>query len=455
MPPVAVLIPGIMGSELRLGDEVVWPGPIQSLVFAYTKMDQLLSPYLRATDVIRSYAYFSTQYQALIDDLAVLGFREPDRTLLVFPYDWRKANENAADKLADLLDTVPTLHGARAEVSIVAHSMGGLIARHYLESGRFKDRPGFDRVRRLITLGTPHRGAPLALIRILGQEKALWLSAAQIKQATNDSRYTAPYQLLPPPSEVFAWDANPTSDLAGLDPYDRDVGRALGLNPDCVEAARAFHATLDPTRRPQGVRYFCFSGTRLTTVSFAKFTRGGAGYSVSKVERDGGGDGTVPFWSSTLPGVQCLAIGGEHSAIYKDRELRRTLAALLGHRDALGPLSFETFGGPPLVDVTVREKVVDPGRQVRLTLTPDAGVAVLDGEVRVERVQAPAPGSDNPVFVPVGQPLRVRYEGPLAESVGLVIDAPAGGGGYRVAYYHRDVPEPTGMDEFFVQQPLP
>src|SRR5262249_44415202 len=138
------------------------------------------------------------------------------------------------------------------------------------------------------------------------------------------------------------------------------------------------HASLDPNRRPANVRYFCFSGTRLTTASFAKFTRDGSGYQVKKVERDGGGDGTVPFWSSNLPGIQCLAIGGEHSAIYKDRELRRTLAALLGKADLLGPLPFEVTG-LPVVDVTVREKVIDPGQPLGLSLDPDLGMAVLDG----------------------------------------------------------------------------
>jgi pimeloyl-ACP methyl ester carboxylesterase len=451
MPPIAVLIPGIMGSELRLGDEVIWPGPIKSLIFAYKKMDQLLSPDLVPTHLIRSYA-FSTQYQAILDDLTDLGFNETERTLIDFPYDWRKANEHTADKLADLLDTFPELHGADAEVTLIAHSMGGLIARHYLESGRFKDRPGFGRVRRLVTLGTPHRGAPLALIRILGLEQALWLSAAQMKAATNDSRYPAPYQLLPPPSEVFAWDDHPASELAGLDPYDPEVGRALGLNPDSVEAARAFHATLDPMRRPAGVRYFCFSGTRLTTTAFTKFTRTGAGYRVKKVERDASGDGTVPFWSSTLPGVQCLAVGGEHSAIYKDRELRRILAALLGQPGHLGPLPFESTG-PPTVDVTVREKVLGAGQQLHLTLNPDTGVTVLDGEVRVERADDPA--GTSPVFTPIGAPLRIRYEGPLAESVGLIVDAPPEVGGYRIAYYHRDSAELTGSDEFFVQEAAP
>src|SRR4051794_12741368 len=99
MPSVTVLIPGIMGSELRLDGEVIWPGPIRSLVLPYRKMDKLLNPDLTATDLIRSYA-FSSQYQALIDDLGELGFREDNRTLFIFPYDWRKANEQAAAQLA-------------------------------------------------------------------------------------------------------------------------------------------------------------------------------------------------------------------------------------------------------------------------------------------------------------------------------------------------------------------
>src|SRR5262249_48229867 len=141
MTTVAVLIPGIMGPELRLDGELVWPGPIHSLVLPYRKMDKLLNPDLTATDLIRSYA-FSLQYQALIDDLGELGFREGDRTLFVFPYDWRKSNEQAAARLADLLDRVIEFHGMDAEVNLIAHSMGGLIARYYLESGVFADRPG-------------------------------------------------------------------------------------------------------------------------------------------------------------------------------------------------------------------------------------------------------------------------------------------------------------------------
>ncbi|MEW6609384.1 MAG: alpha/beta fold hydrolase, partial [bacterium] len=43
-----------------------------------------------------------------------------------------------------------------AKLNIVAHSQGGLVARYYLQRG------GADKVKRLITIGTPHRGSGLA-----------------------------------------------------------------------------------------------------------------------------------------------------------------------------------------------------------------------------------------------------------------------------------------------------
>src|SRR5687767_10085566 len=156
MTHVAIVVPGIMGSELRLGGELIWPGPFQSLVFAFDRMDALLSDDVVATDVIRSYS-ISKQYGALLEDLERCGFDERGSlpTLFAFAYDWRKDNALAADQLADLVDVVFDQHRGQAELSLIAHSMGGLVSRCYLESGRFDGRPGFKAVRRLLTLGTP------------------------------------------------------------------------------------------------------------------------------------------------------------------------------------------------------------------------------------------------------------------------------------------------------------
>ena len=186
--------------------------------------------------------------------------------MFVCPYDWRKDNRLSAEKLAGLIDEANAKHSGTGEILLVAHSMGGLVSRYYLESGAYKDRPGYSAVRQLITLGTPHRGSPLALTAVQGKEKRLWLNADQVLQVASDPRYPSLYQLLPPKGEPFAWDRSAESKLDPIDVYDRTVAQALGLVPGNLGAALAFHKMLDHTKRPTHVRYFTFGGTRQTMV---------------------------------------------------------------------------------------------------------------------------------------------------------------------------------------------
>src|SRR5262252_3221560 len=129
MPHIAILVPGIMGSQLELKGEVIWPGSILNLIGSYKKMGELMDPNLEATDVIRSFS-ISEQYQGLIDDLGKCGFRETDQppTLFVCPYDWRRDNALSANTLADLVDKAVAAHGGagQCEISLIAHRMGGL-----------------------------------------------------------------------------------------------------------------------------------------------------------------------------------------------------------------------------------------------------------------------------------------------------------------------------------------
>ena len=60
--------------------------------------------------------------------------------------------EHFADQLADRIEDIRARTGA-GQVVLVGHSMGGLVARAYLR------KSGGARVRKLITLGTPHEGS--------------------------------------------------------------------------------------------------------------------------------------------------------------------------------------------------------------------------------------------------------------------------------------------------------
>lgn len=454
MNKVAILVPGIMGSVLELNGEVIWPGSVWSLLGTYKKMTELMDPNLVATDVIRSVS-ISDQYEDLIEDLNLCGYREGSSppTLVICPYDWRKDNRDAAKILAAKIDTAVADHGGdeNCEVAIIAHSMGGLVSRYYLESGDFAANPGLKAVKLLITLGTPHRGSPLALSAAIGLEKRVFLSAKQVQVLVNDARYPALYQLMPPPGEPFAWNEDRKTEFEVMDVYDPTLAAALNLNADNLKAAKEFHSALDMSKRPlykgKPVRYFFFAGTRQTTISAVTLLNtGGTNYRLRKTELEDSGDGTVPGWSSGITGIQGQTVGGEHSVIYRNDLLRRTMGVLLGKAGVLKAT-------PLKVEVAIRERVVYPNDIVHVALTFGAGVDKLDGRLDIQIAKLDENGEKIAFSNPVSSHV-ISYAGLNAEKLNVIFNAPAIPGFYRVAYFPTGGAEPAGKDELFVQEQL-
>jgi pimeloyl-ACP methyl ester carboxylesterase len=443
MTAVVILIPGIMGSVLKLGDEIIWPGPVASLIFPYGKMAELMREDLVATDCIRTFSV-TNQYQALIDDLMTCGFSEAGHTLIVAAYDWRKDNARAAQKLADHIDDAQKLHGDKVEITLIAHSMGGLISRYYLESGQFNNRPGFSKVRQMLALGTPHGGAAIALPLVLGLEKRLFLSKDQVLQATSDPRYPAAYQLLPERGEPFTWDEDAGTSL--VDIYDPRVVRRLGLVDANLAAAQRFRSGLDVGRRPAGVRYFSFAGTQQATANHV-LIRAATGTRLKPVaiEDDDGGDGTVPIWSAFLPGLQRHFVGGEHGTIYQDNQLRHVLGTLLGRPGTLAWI-------PGKVQVAVRDKVVEPSDVVHLSISFGTNLRDFSGVLTVERAQTDSVSGIATGFEPPQAVYPVEYKGLGMEAMSLTLPAPDMPGFYRVTIRNDLSANPSGYDELIVQQ---
>lgn len=442
MKRLVVFVPGIMGSELFLGDELIWPGPLSSLIGPYKKMEELLRLDLRVRDVIRKFA-ISEQYGALLRDLRTFGFEE-GASLFLHPYDWRRSNALAAGGLADRIDQAVGSTREEAEVTLLAHSMGGLVSRYYLESGRFTARPGFRAVRRLITLGTPHLGAPLALTAALGKEKRLFLSAAQVHRLVNDPRYPSLYELLPPRGEPFAWNIEPRSGLLPTDIYDPAVAAELRLLEENLDAAQAFRAELDPARRPGEIRYFFFVGSRQSTIAAVTVDLR-IENPVTRVEAEDGGDGTVPIWSAAISGFQSRPVGGEHGTIYKNAELRRTLGLLLGYEGTLVAVE--------RVEVAVRDRVIEPVEPLHVALSISSGTNDLKGELRLSRAELDEQGTLTG-YTPMGRTYPIRYEGIHADRINVILEAPEYAGAYKLEFVRPDG-RSLGEDEFFVQEPTP
>ncbi len=97
-------------------------------------------------------------YDNLYDEFIDNGY-VAEKDLFTLPYDWRNSNVDNSKLLKDKIDEVKEKVDW-PKVDIVAHSMGGLLAREYIESDYYNND-----IDQLITLGTPNRGAPEAYLK--------------------------------------------------------------------------------------------------------------------------------------------------------------------------------------------------------------------------------------------------------------------------------------------------
>jgi len=96
-------------------------------------------------------------YDSLYDTFENNGYSE-GIDLFTLPYQWRASNTETAKLLRGKIQEIKTTTNW-PKVDVVAHSMGGLVARQYIES----DDPVYGYkgdIDQLITLGTPNSGSP-------------------------------------------------------------------------------------------------------------------------------------------------------------------------------------------------------------------------------------------------------------------------------------------------------
>ncbi|MCG2695657.1 hypothetical protein L6248_01855, partial [Candidatus Parcubacteria bacterium] len=103
-------------------------------------------------------------YDNLWEALKLAGYEE-NKTLFAFPYQWRLSNSYTAVLLQEEIRKIKEDICECDKVDIVAHSMGGLVARSYIQSNDYQND-----VDQLIFLGTPHQGSTRAYLAWEGGE---------------------------------------------------------------------------------------------------------------------------------------------------------------------------------------------------------------------------------------------------------------------------------------------
>lgn len=222
MKDLIILIPGILGSILQKDGKDLWAVSGQALWQVLTKSGKTINNLkleqddpnaeslgdgIRATAIMQDTHLIPgfwkidgyTQTARLITDNfnVIKGdiYNDPDdkaANFYEFPYDWRRDNRANARILKKLIDKRlkcwrEKSGAADAKVILMAHSMGGLVSRYYLEV-----LEGWQDSRALFTFGTPYRGSPKAVNFLANGYKQLFLDLIEVMRSL-----TSIYQLLP------------------------------------------------------------------------------------------------------------------------------------------------------------------------------------------------------------------------------------------------------------------
>ena len=302
--PRVLILPGIMGSTLgiRRGSrdaDVVWFDPVE---IALGRLDRLALPSARRIEPLGAllFAYLRLK----------LSLRAAGLDADFHPYDWRRSARDAGVALAARIE-----REARSPVSLVAHSLGGLVARAAL------GHPGARRIGRVVQLGTPNRGAFGTVQALRGtyplvRRLALLDLAHDARDLAREVFCTLPglAELLP---EAAACD--------GFDPF-RATDWPRGPRPKAPLLAAARSARLGLPAPDE--RFALVAGTGRKTLAGLRLREGRLEYRTGDE-----GDGTVPLALARLPGIDCWLTTVSHGALPGDERVTRAVIELIERGD--------------------------------------------------------------------------------------------------------------------------
>jgi pimeloyl-ACP methyl ester carboxylesterase len=256
-----IVIPGILGSSIvnRKTGEVVWPSAFRSDVDGLSlpatpdleaNRDDLVATRIVETAKLARIAPEVYVYHYLLRALEDYGgYREGDwnnppedgdrDTFYVFPYDWRRDNVESARLLVRRVEALKLrLNRPDLRFNIVAHSMGGLVARYAamygdrdLPSVGAEPRPGWEGasfVSKIFMFGTPNEGSMEAFSVLLegySVTEGLRRRVRLLNKLSREDVMTAPsiFQLLPHRAQARFLDEH--LQPVTLDLYDPAVWR--------------------------------------------------------------------------------------------------------------------------------------------------------------------------------------------------------------------------------------
>ncbi len=243
-----------------------------------------------------------------------------NKDFFIFPYDWRKDLTDNIFLLDEKINNATTSAGT-TKAQIVAHSMGGLIARDFI-----RDPERAEKVDAIIELGTPHAGTPAFLAHLLYDKCIKHFGVCIINGEKINSlvqNFPGAHQLMPsklyyelyfrpqdyPFKDSRDIDGNGVKDALNYDQANILLSN-LGKNMNLINKAELYHDSLDTTYgNTNGVKTYIIAGSGQPTIGqihdYYGFTlwnnRLELPFGEPKLDADAiNGDDTVPILSATL-----------------------------------------------------------------------------------------------------------------------------------------------------------
>lgn len=309
-----IILPGITGSVLEDvspgGLDVIWPNP---LAFVNGKLNSLNLEPDGVTDSDPNVEIKATRPVWFAYGKMIVRLKKQFETV-AFPYDWRRKTTDLALLLKDFIDE--QLARSRFEqVTLVGHSMGGVIALDYLSLEETR-RHAEDKVRRVITLGAPFRGSIDAVFAMASPtDSARYAIIEKLNKGNNVHSallsFPSSYFLLPAPNGLYE-DYDPVPELNIYDPTIwQDIG--VKINVDHLQAAQEHHEFLSMAN-PR-VPFFSVVGAYYNT---AIRLQGRLLNSAGAIRDEVNGDGVVSVRSAILPGRPVYFLQEVHSELVLD-----------------------------------------------------------------------------------------------------------------------------------------
>ncbi|WP_262693075.1 esterase/lipase family protein [Kordiimonas aquimaris] len=377
-----IVIPGVLGSKLKdiRTDQPVWGAFISGAADPQSDdgLRLITAPYIYPDGSKTNWSHVVPDgalkevklqllgiplkvkaYAQIIEALGIGGYREKQLgnandtlyddthyTAFQFDYDWRMSNAENAQKLfhfiqdvrdqtAQVYETRYGISDADIKVDIVAHSMGGLVARYMLRYGEqglpkdgsdpILDWSGSLGVERVILIGTPNAGSVSAIEELVQGKNFGWPFLPYYNQAVLGS-FASLYQLMPrdrhntivgPNGEqlgslydIKTWEKH---QWGLLDPkmektYARlfpeiesaDERRSIAhytLAHHLTEARRFAEALDKPAAAPERLLFDLVLGDADKTIRVATYDADKKSF---KTQVEAPGDGTVPRYSALM-----------------------------------------------------------------------------------------------------------------------------------------------------------